>query len=666
MVNFYMNPLVRMAETEVLPNRTKAEIKKIFSNVEQLLPINKHLKTSIEERVNNWHETQLIGDIFLKMAQFFKMYNTYGNNYDEASDTLDKCQQDPQFKEIEEGIAAGTDLVSLSSMLIMPIQRIPRYNLLLSDFLRKTPPDHPDHTNISQALTSFEDVMQYLDANITKAENVKKYMAITKIKGGDRIIQAHRVLIADGILHLKSKKQGDGKGTIKMRLGSKIKEAKLQIWLFNDVMIHLKKSISKKRDISSTEYTWPLELIWIKDNKEQDIHDPKMPYSFILVGPRKTYTVRFVTVDEKVKWMNTIKSAVSKVLNDENAPDDHHRYGHYKFPKEEGEYEGWWKFGRIHGDGVFTFFGNKYSGEWEYNCKSGNGTFELVTGEFFHGEWKEDKPHGFGTLNYTNGDKYEGEWREGLRCGKGSLTYANGDKYDGEWRENVPWGEGVYTTATGFIYNGGWVMGKLSNYGCLIAPNGRRYEGQFLAGQKVGEGKMDFANGDFYIGQWKEDKPNGFGIYHSAVEGLYEGMFHNSLREGQGKMLFKNGDRFDGQWKRNQFNGNGTLISASGAIDRYEGQWENGKHNGKGILYYRSGARYEGQFKDDIPHGNGIYISANAVVFDGKWDNGRREGKAVIAIGPNKHSHTVHGNMMSEGEKSFMIVPDVPAIHLEL
>ncbi len=75
--------------------------------------------------------------------------------------------------------------------------------------------------------------------------------------------------------------------------------------------------------------------------------DPKMPYSFILVGPRKTYTVRFVTVDEKVKWMNTIKSAVSKVLNDENAPDDHHRYGHYKFPKEEGEYEGWWKFGRV-------------------------------------------------------------------------------------------------------------------------------------------------------------------------------------------------------------------------------------------------------------------------------------------------------------------------------
>ena len=70
-------------------------------------------------------------------------------------------------------------------MLIMPVQRIPRYNLLLSDLLRKTPHDHPDHNNIAQALHSFEDVMQYLDANITKAENVKKFMAMTKIKGGD-------------------------------------------------------------------------------------------------------------------------------------------------------------------------------------------------------------------------------------------------------------------------------------------------------------------------------------------------------------------------------------------------------------------------------------------------------------------------------------------------
>ena len=41
------------------------------------------------------------------------------------------------------------------------------------------------------------------------------------------------------------------------------------------------------------------------------------------------------------------------MLNEDIAPDDVLRYGHYKFPTKQGgqkgggEYEGWWKFGRV-------------------------------------------------------------------------------------------------------------------------------------------------------------------------------------------------------------------------------------------------------------------------------------------------------------------------------
>lgn len=34
----------------------------------------------------------------------------------------------------------------------MPVQRIPRYNLLLRDLIRQTKPDHPDYNNIQEAL----------------------------------------------------------------------------------------------------------------------------------------------------------------------------------------------------------------------------------------------------------------------------------------------------------------------------------------------------------------------------------------------------------------------------------------------------------------------------------------------------------------------------------
>ncbi len=59
----------------------------MFSNVEQLLPINRELLRQIEERVRSWNDTQRIGDVFKQMAPFLKMYNAYGNNYERAVET---------------------------------------------------------------------------------------------------------------------------------------------------------------------------------------------------------------------------------------------------------------------------------------------------------------------------------------------------------------------------------------------------------------------------------------------------------------------------------------------------------------------------------------------------------------------------------------------------
>ena len=197
-------------------------------------------------------------------------------------------------------------------------------------------------------------------------------------------------------------------------------------------------------------------------------------------------------------------------------------------------------------------------------------------------------------------------------------------------------------------------------------PNGRRYEGEFSVGQKHGEGKIDYNNGDYYIGQWQRDKPHGYGILHCSVEGIYEGMFIEGFKEGHGKMRFVNGDYYEGGWKRGLFHDKGKLISPVSAIERYEGLFEYGKFSGRGVLTYRSGSKYEGPFKDDKPHGTGTFTSSNGVIFDGRFIDGRREGKASIAIGPVNYFSACANGMMGKREASFMIAPDVPAVHLEL
>jgi len=360
-----------------MPTRTKEELNQIFANVEQLLPINRQMLEYIRERCNNWHDNQMIGDVFLKMAPIFRMYNSYGNNYDTAVEVLDRCMQDPLFSSAIDGIAAKADAISLENLLITPVQRIPRYNLLLRDLLAKTPEDHPDYRNLIDAMAAFENVTQYLDKNFDELAKAAKFHQMASRKGADKLMQAHRVLKAEGVVALKavnkinSKNDKSGiKGITKLgRVQQNVRDIKLQIWLFNDVIVTLKTSKSKKTDVASTEYNWPLSLVWLKEEDDDETNDPKFPHSFQLVGPRKTYILKFAELAEKKKWWTDIVEARKSNLNEEIAPDEVRRKGRYDFPKEGGMYDGWWSFGRIHGEGTFKFFNNSYSGQWNYNCK---------------------------------------------------------------------------------------------------------------------------------------------------------------------------------------------------------------------------------------------------------------------------------------------------------
>ena len=48
-----------------------------------------------------------------------------------------------------------TKFSHLSSYLISPVQRLPRFILFFKDLLKNTPSDHPDHLPITQSLLSL-------------------------------------------------------------------------------------------------------------------------------------------------------------------------------------------------------------------------------------------------------------------------------------------------------------------------------------------------------------------------------------------------------------------------------------------------------------------------------------------------------------------------------
>jgi len=169
-----MEPLLT-TKRGVLP---QDKIKTIFSDVGIIHMINRdflrELNLLFEDMsdLENNMEAKL-GDLFLRRAATFKLYSNYVNNYDLAEMTMHECLRKykpfAQFLEevsdrlLEEGLRQ-TDL---ASHLILPIQRLPRYSLLLADLIKHSDadPSSSGYAFIQNALLEINRITNVVNEN---------------------------------------------------------------------------------------------------------------------------------------------------------------------------------------------------------------------------------------------------------------------------------------------------------------------------------------------------------------------------------------------------------------------------------------------------------------------------------------------------------------------
>ena len=85
-------------------------------------------------------ETTLIAPCFLHFAPYLKMYSQYCSNHFAATQALSKYMKQSDIASVITRLLADprNNNRALDDYLIQPIQRIPRYKLLLEELLRRT------------------------------------------------------------------------------------------------------------------------------------------------------------------------------------------------------------------------------------------------------------------------------------------------------------------------------------------------------------------------------------------------------------------------------------------------------------------------------------------------------------------------------------------------
>ena len=82
-------------------------------------------------------------EVFVKYTDFFKLYIIFANQYDTILDILARKGAKSKNKKLYKYLKQKRkEKKAVSSLLISPIQRIPRYMLLLQDIKKATPANY--------------------------------------------------------------------------------------------------------------------------------------------------------------------------------------------------------------------------------------------------------------------------------------------------------------------------------------------------------------------------------------------------------------------------------------------------------------------------------------------------------------------------------------------
>uniref|UniRef100_A0A1B6DCI2 DH domain-containing protein n=1 Tax=Clastoptera arizonana TaxID=38151 RepID=A0A1B6DCI2_9HEMI len=181
-------------------------LKNLFGNLEPIYKVNVEFSNQLQANRDN------IAVAFLNLAPFFKLYSSYAYGYKYALASLqDLLQTNSKFNELVRNQESRPEIgCKLSSLLITPIQRIPRYRLLLRELLSKTESTHPHYSVLKDALSEIGKVTEHINGLVKELESMHRLIDIQRcFKGGNPIIiSPGRKLIKEGRL-LKVSRNGN-------------------------------------------------------------------------------------------------------------------------------------------------------------------------------------------------------------------------------------------------------------------------------------------------------------------------------------------------------------------------------------------------------------------------------------------------------------------------
>eukprot|EP01088_Endostelium_zonatum_P017686 TRINITY_DN5344_c0_g1_i4.p1 TRINITY_DN5344_c0_g1~~TRINITY_DN5344_c0_g1_i4.p1 ORF type:complete len:790 (-),score=269.81 TRINITY_DN5344_c0_g1_i4:88-2457(-) len=259
-----------------------------------------------------------IGTIFKSISPVFKMYQDYINFYERAIATITELREkDSKIDHFIKKFCLEVSTQDISFFLILPVQRLPRYEMLISNVAKFTPANHPDYNNLNDALIAVRDINQVINLRAAEDKNRQKIMDISQIVSVvppyeiDVLFSKKRLYLREGML-VSSIKEGGKEGGGKEGEGGGGKSEMGYWYMFSDVLLKCRVLGKKEAKKGGKKY----ELVGVIEYSNVRLEGGGAGgggSSFVLVEEKegRRTEVGCLMEEEMKEWVQDLTDAIS-------------------------------------------------------------------------------------------------------------------------------------------------------------------------------------------------------------------------------------------------------------------------------------------------------------------------------------------------------------------
>uniref|UniRef100_A0ABI7Z4S9 FYVE, RhoGEF and PH domain containing 2 n=1 Tax=Felis catus TaxID=9685 RepID=A0ABI7Z4S9_FELCA len=274
-------------------------VRLIFSNISSIYQFHaQFFLPELQWRLDDWTATPRIGDVIQKLAPFLKMYSEYVKNFERAAELLATwTDKSAPFQEvitrIQSSEASGS--LTLQHHMLEPVQRIPRYELLLKEYIQKLPAQAPDRADAQKALDMIFSAAQHSNSAITEMERLQDLWEVYQRLGlEDDIVDPSNTLLREGPVLKISFRRSD--------------PMERYLFLFNNMLLYCVPKV-----IQVGAHFQVRTRIDVAGMKVRELTDAEFPHSFLVSGKQRTLELQARSQEEMISWMQACQAAIDQI-----------------------------------------------------------------------------------------------------------------------------------------------------------------------------------------------------------------------------------------------------------------------------------------------------------------------------------------------------------------